>query len=102
MIPQTFFDFKEIFPSILVAYDQLADLTHTIGPLDEKTRRLVKLTYAIAIGSEGATHAHVRKALKSGVSHDELYHVLLLGLTILGFPKTHAAYTWINDVLADK
>ena len=102
MIPKTFLDFKEKFPEIIEYYDKLADKTHTIGPLDDKTRRLIKLTYAIAIGSEGGTHAQVRKALKNAISEEEIYQTVLLGLTTIGFPRTHAAFTWVNDVLYKK
>ena len=48
---------------------------------------------------EGATHAHVRRALEVGISPDEIRHVTMLALTTLGFPVTVKAYTWVNDIL---
>ncbi|HZS32126.1 MAG TPA: carboxymuconolactone decarboxylase family protein [Methylomirabilota bacterium] len=37
------------------------------GPLDGRTRELVKLALAIGARLEGAVHAHVRRALEAGV-----------------------------------
>ena len=54
---------------------------------------------AIAGGHEGAVHAQTRRALEFGVTSAEIYHVLLLALTSLGFPATVAAYTWVKDIL---
>lgn len=50
---------------------------------------------------EGATHAHVRKALDAGATADELRHVGLLGMTTIGFPSAVAALTWIEDILEE-
>ncbi len=102
MIPEQYKAFKERFAEVMDVYDKLGDKIHQYGSLDEKTRRLIKLAYAIAIGSEGGTHAQVRKALASGISKDEIYHTLLLGLQAIGFAKTVAGFTWINDILREK
>ncbi len=99
MLPEQYKQFREKFPKIMKLYDEMGNEIHELGALDEKTRRLVKLAYAIAIGSEGATHAHVRKALNAGCTEDEIFQVLLLGLQTVGFAKTVAAFTWINDML---
>ncbi len=100
MTPEQYKQFREKFPKIMKLYDEMGSEIHELGPLDEKTRRLIKLAYAIAVGSEGGTHAHVRKALETGCTEDEILHVLLLALQSIGFPKTVAAFTWINDILA--
>lgn len=101
MLPEQYKQFREKFPQIMKLYDELGNAVHEHGPLDEKTRRLVKLAYAIALGSEGGTHAQVRKALDAGCTEDEIFHVLLLALQTMGFAKTVAAFTWINDVLKE-
>ncbi len=99
MLPEQYQRFREKFPEIMKLYDEMGSSIHEHGPLDEKTRRLVKLAYSIALGSEGATHAQVRKALAAGCTEDEIFHVLLLALQAVGFARTVAAFTWINDVL---
>ncbi|MHA1946672.1 MAG: carboxymuconolactone decarboxylase family protein [Candidatus Hodarchaeales archaeon] len=99
MLPQTYLDFKERFAEIIGKYDELGGKIHDFGPLDVRSRRLVALAYAIALGTEGGTHAQVRKALKNGVSEEELFHVMLLGLPALGLARTVAGYSWIQDIL---
>src|SRR3972149_583642 len=75
---------------------------HPAGPLDERTRRLVKLGIAIGARLEGAVHSHTKRAVEGGISEDEIIHVALLAITTIGFPSTIAAITWIKDVLKKK
>jgi alkylhydroperoxidase/carboxymuconolactone decarboxylase family protein YurZ len=69
------------------------------GPLDDRTRRLVKLALAAGAGSEGAVHSHVRRGIDEGLSSDELRHVAILAIPTLGFSAAIAALTWIEDLL---
>lgn len=89
----------ETFPEIWAAYGQLGDATAAAGPLDKRDIRLVKLALAIGAHRQGATHAHVRKALRAGLSPDELRHVALLAMTTLGWPHAMAALSWVDDVV---
>lgn len=84
---------------VWTAYAQLGEAVAQAGPLDERTRRLIKLALAIGGGSEGAVHSHVRRALTEGVSADELRHVTILAIPTLGLPAAVKAMTWIDDVL---
>jgi len=101
-LPKSYEAFKKSHPQIWQAYDRLGTLSHEAGPLDEKTRELVKLAMAVGAKMEGAVHSHTRKALEAGASPREIRHLVLLGLTTLGFPSTIAATTWIEDVLEKK
>jgi AhpD family alkylhydroperoxidase len=87
------------FPAIAAAYEQLATAAHDQGPLDDKTRQLVKLALAIGMGHEGAVHAHTRRALAAGIHPAEIKHVVTLAVTTMGMPNTVAAFTWVNDIL---
>ena len=98
-LPKSYLNFQEKYANIWQAYDQLGAAVHAAGPLDEKTRALVKLGIALGSQQEGAVHAHVRKSLEAGASADEIRHVALLSIPTLGFPATMAALTWIEDVL---
>ncbi|MCL4301019.1 MAG: carboxymuconolactone decarboxylase family protein [Anaerolineae bacterium] len=98
-LPQPYLDFQQKYPDIWQAYDQLGAAVHAAGPLDEKSRALVKLALAIGGQREGAVHAHVRKLVELGVSAEEIRQVALLAIPTLGFPTTMAALTWIEDVL---
>jgi alkylhydroperoxidase/carboxymuconolactone decarboxylase family protein YurZ len=98
-LPRAYESFKEKYPEIWQAYDRLGSLIHAAGPLGPKERELVKLGMAIGARREGAVHAHTRRALEFGAQPDEIYQVVLLGLTTVGFPSTVAAMTWVKDEL---
>jgi 4-carboxymuconolactone decarboxylase len=97
--PQAHTTFLGEFPAIADAYQQLATAAHDNGPLDEKTRQLVKLALAIGMSHEGAVHAHTRRAMQAGITAAEIKHVVSLAVTTMGMPNTVAAYTWVNDIL---
>lgn len=96
-LPKNIETFRKRYRDLWKAFAQLADRCHDAGPLNEKTRRLVKVALAIGAGLEGATHSAVRNALAAGVKADEIRHVALLGVTTLGFPASMRALTWIGD-----
>lgn len=98
-LPAHFTNLRDEFPEVAAAYDALGDAAHRAGPLDDKTRQLIKLAMAIAGEYEGATHAHVRRALQIGITPEEIKHVVLLAMTTLGFPATVKAYSWVQDIL---
>jgi AhpD family alkylhydroperoxidase len=98
-LPAPYTRIRAEFPQVAEAYDALGHALHEAGPLDDKTRQLVKLALAVGARLEGATHAHTRRALEAGISPEELKHVVLLAMTTLGFPSTVSAYTWIMDEL---
>lgn len=98
-LPEPFTNFKENYPEIWQAYDQLGAVVHAGGPLDEKMRGLIKLALAVGAQREGAVHAHVRKLLEMGLTPAEIRHVVLLAIPTLGFPASMAALTWVDDIL---
>jgi AhpD family alkylhydroperoxidase len=100
-LPKAYENFKETYPEIWQAYDRLGGLLHNSGPVDKKNRELLKLAMAVGARLEGAVHSHTRRALEEGAKPEEIYHVVLLGLTTLGFPQTIAALTWVEDDLRD-
>ncbi|MCX8119097.1 MAG: carboxymuconolactone decarboxylase family protein [Desulfobacterota bacterium] len=95
-LPISYERFKKEFPEIEKGFENLASQCHAAGPLDEKTRRLVKLGIAIGMGSQGAIKSHTRRAIHMGISPEEIRHVVLLSLTTIGFPKMISA---LNNVL---
>ena len=99
--PKRFREFAVRYPAIAKAYESLAEATQTAGPLDSKTRCLVKLAIAAGAWREGAVHSHARRALDAGCTADEIRHVVLLATTTLGFPSMMAVMTWVQDVLED-
>ena len=100
--PIRFQQFGRKYPAVMQAYEALGEATQMAGPLDAKTRALVKLGIATGAWREGAVHSHTRRALAAGCSPDEIRHVVLLATTTLGFPSMMAALTWVEDVLGRK
>jgi len=98
-LPDIYREFRQEFPDIARAYDELAVSCHRWGPLDEKTRRLTKLGIAMGQCSEGGVRSHARRALEEGVSADELRHAVLLAFTTAGFPTMIAAMKWVDEVI---
>ena len=98
-LPRPVERFKDDYPEVWAAFNALGDQCHEAAPLDEKTRRLVKLAIAVGAGLEGGTHSAVRNALAAGVSPEEIKSVAILAVTTLGFPSSMRALTWITDGL---
>ena len=96
--PATHHAFTDTFPEVARAWETIG-AAGKVGPLDEKTCRLVKLALAMGAQQEGAVHASVRKGLAMGITREELEQVVVLAAGTLGFPQTVAAYTWIKDLL---
>jgi AhpD family alkylhydroperoxidase len=98
-IPKRYQKFQEEYPAVAKAYEEMGDAVHTAGPLDDKTRALIKLAISTGARLEGAVHSHARKALKAGCTPDEMKHAVMLALPTIGLPSTMAAFSWIEDVL---
>lgn len=101
-IPKRFQKFTEDYPDVAKAYEQLGDAVHAAGPLDEKTRALIKLAVSTGARLEGAVHSHARKALEAGCTAEEIRQVGLLSLPTIGLPSMMAALSWIDDILENK
>ena len=94
---------RNVMYSILVAESpQVARIYDTLaieGPLDAKTRRLVKIAVAAGLASEGAVRHHAHKAVHEGVPLDEVRHAIALALTIAGQDATQAV-RWVEEATA--
>jgi alkylhydroperoxidase/carboxymuconolactone decarboxylase family protein YurZ len=97
-IPGHFTKFGKNYPDVATAYAELGDAVHKAGPLDEKTRALIKIAISGGSRTQGAFHAHVRKARKLGLSFAEIRHVALLATPTIGFPNMMALMSWVDDV----
>jgi 4-carboxymuconolactone decarboxylase len=96
-LPNPAQNFRKRYPEVWTAFNELGDRCHAAGPLDEKTRRLVKVALSMGAALEGATHSAVRNAKKAGITPDEINHVAVLAVSTLGLPAAMRAYTWASD-----
>lgn len=84
--------FKEKHGEILDAYENFGQLLHEKGgPLDEKTRWLIKIAVSAASQYEYALQTHIEKAMAAGCTKDEIEHAILLVAPSVGFPKAMSA-----------
>jgi 4-carboxymuconolactone decarboxylase len=96
-LPKAVNEFRKRHPEVWKAFNELGERCHEAGPLDEKSRRLVKLALCIGAGLEGGAHSAVRNAHQSGITAQEMDHVALLAISTLGLPAATRAMTWIAD-----
>lgn len=101
-LPGRFLKFQKNFPDIYKAYDALGAATASAGPLDGKTRALVKLAIAVGGQMEGAVHSHTRRAVEAGCTPADIRHVALLSTTTIGFPSMMKTLSWVEDIIGDK
>jgi AhpD family alkylhydroperoxidase len=98
-LPEQFKKFQQDYPEIFQAYENLGSSVHSAGPLNEKTRSLIKLAIAAGARLEGAVKSHTRKALDAGCTLEEVKQTVLIGLPTIGFPSTVAILSWMEEVI---
>jgi 4-carboxymuconolactone decarboxylase len=101
-VPGRYLQFQKRFPELFKAYDTLGAASAEAGPLEGKTRALVKLAIAVGGQMEGAVHSHTRRAVEAGCAPAEIRHVTLLAITTIGFPSMMKTLSWVEDIVGDK
>jgi alkylhydroperoxidase/carboxymuconolactone decarboxylase family protein YurZ len=89
----------ENHPDVWKAFEAFGKACSEAGPIESRSRHLIKIAIAVAIRSEGATHSHVRRALEDGVSAAEIRHACMLAAPTAGFPQAVAGLTWAQDII---
>ena len=67
--------------------------------LPRKFKLLVAMAFDAAAGAESGVRALANAALQAGATREELYPVVNLLVSTLGFPTAAAAFSWVNDIL---
>ncbi|NGM70202.1 carboxymuconolactone decarboxylase family protein [Natronolimnobius sp. AArcel1] len=101
-LPATAGTLAEEYPDVWDAYADLGEACAESGPIDDETKRLVKLGMAVAAQSEGAVHSHTRRALEEDVPPETLRQVAVLAIPTAGFPQAMAALSWITDITEEE
>src|SRR5690349_14386707 len=97
-LPKRFTDFVDRYPAVGKSYHDLGKAVAAAGPLDNKTRELIKIGIAITAGLEGGTPRHGRQAPGGGATQDEIRHAALQCLTPIGFPAMMEGLSWNEDI----
>ena len=97
-LPKTFVRFAKRFPKLAAAHQSMG-LAADEGPLDKKTQHLIKIGICLGAGLESAMRSHTRRAIQAGATEAELEQAVMLGMTTCGFPRTVAAWAWVQEQL---
>ena len=100
-LPKPYQAFRIDFPSVYAAYEALGATISNAGPLDTKTRELIKLGMCAANGSETGVESHTHRALDAGATEREIEHTVMLGINTLGFSTMMAALTWAKQAIGN-
>jgi len=100
-LPKPYQQFRRDHPGVYQAYENLGKVTAESGPLDIRTRELIKLGMAAAAKSESAVESHTHRALDAGATADQIEHALRLGITVFGFSTMMSALTWAEHAIAN-
>lgn len=96
--PKKYNEFIGRFPELGNAWEAIGTAGQD-GPLDDKICRLIKLGIAIGAQKEGPTHASVRKALKLGITKEEMEQIIPLAAGTIGLPSAVASWCWITETI---
>ena len=103
VIQENFNYFKAKHPDIEAAYEEYGRLVHEAGgPLDEKTRWLIKVAVTTSGQNRYAQVTHIKKALHAGCTPDEIEHAILLTAPSAGFPVMMEGILALRSVLGEK
>ena len=91
--------FKDEFPEVHAKHEALGQEIHEgVGPLEEKSRWLIKIAISAACNHKRALATHIKKAQAAGVTDEEIKHALLLLIPTAGFPMFMKAYSVLKSM----
>ncbi len=93
-VHEIFTEFKKDFPQVYAVHEALGKEIHeNSGPLNEKTRWLIKVAISGAGHRLLALETHIMKAREAGAAEGEIKQVLLMLIPTAGFPVFMEAYS---------
>jgi alkylhydroperoxidase/carboxymuconolactone decarboxylase family protein YurZ len=96
--PKAYRGFVKRFPSLARAWDSINE-AGADGPLDPRTRRLVKIAAAMGAMREGAVRSGARKAIAEGIPLAEIEQLVPLAAGTIGLPSAVACWSWVLDAV---
>ncbi|OHB63937.1 MAG: hypothetical protein A2Y76_15815 [Planctomycetes bacterium RBG_13_60_9] len=98
-LPEHFQDLVRKYPEVWEAHQKLSEACAQAGPLDRKTRELIKVGISGAANQITALQRHAVMAVQAGATEEEVYQTILLLITTVGFPRASAALQWAQNAL---
>ncbi len=99
--PEHYLRVRDRYLQLIEAYESAGELGRTSGPLERKVTHLIQMAACAVLRSEGGVHSHTRRALAAGATSEEIYHALVVLISTAGFPAVAAAFSWVDDILAE-
>ena len=101
-LPKHFKKLVDKYPQVWEAHQKMTEACAETGPLDRKTRELIKVAISGAANQETALERHAVMAVQEGANEEEIYQTILQMVTIVGFPRASAALKWAERALTTK
>ncbi len=101
-LPKHFNKFVKKYPEVWEGHQKLTEACAKSGPLDRKTRDLIKIAISGAANQETAVERHAVMAVQEGAKNEEVYQAILLLITTVGFPQASAALKWAEQALTSE
>ena len=99
-LPGAYKEFVNKFPKLGDAHEGIAQAVDSYGPLDPKTRELIKIGLSVGAGLETATRSHVRRAMQHGATEAEIEQAVLLAYNTCGWPRMVMAWRWAREQIS--
>ncbi|WP_020008455.1 carboxymuconolactone decarboxylase family protein [Salinicoccus albus] len=77
---------QKTLPDTMKNFKELQDSAYAAGALDEKTKEIAALSYAIADKCEGCIGNHVNKLIKLGATREEIAEIAGVAIVMGGGP----------------
>ncbi len=96
-LPSTLKKFIKRNPKIWESHEALGLACKKAGPLSEKEIEFIKMAITASQMLETAFKTHARKASEAGANLDEMQHVIIQLLPIMGLARTMMAAKWLEE-----
>jgi AhpD family alkylhydroperoxidase len=98
-LPPAFAAMKDAYPAVWDSQSAMNQSCDEAGPLDARTRELIKVAVLAAAGHEQSVKGHTNLALEAGASAAEVRQAVLLAAGPVGIPAVAYGLSWVEDAL---
>ena len=101
-LPSTLRRFIQRNPKIWESHEALGLACKKAGPLSDKQIEFIKMAITASQALETAFKTHVTKAIQAGASSDEMDHVVIQLLPIVGLGRTMMVAKWLEEAFQER